>query len=165
MIQQSCYGRTSPTQATELPHHKDMTSGLILLQIKSTSLAALMVVRLPPSVFRFRFALWEKAHVVNVGSLPKANGVSMKTWCVLSGTNCCMPTVTVEVFNDLHRYDTSTETWENLTSKADPDATSPSPRWGHGLITAGGRLFIFGGIDVDGMHSPSNIPRNIRVLS
>ena len=59
----------------------------------------------------------------------------------------------MELFNDLHEYDISTEAWENLTIMADPTSkgAQPSPRWGHGLISVAGKLFIFGGIDEHGM--------------
>jgi hypothetical protein len=50
----------------------------------------------------------------------------------------------------MHVYNTSTAAWTNLTGQADPSSAPPSPRWGHGLVSAGGNLYIFGGIGEDG---------------
>ena len=46
-------------------------------------------------------------------------------------------------FNDLHAYDPANRTWTNLS---DPlSGQPPSPRESHGLIAAGGRLYVMGG--------------------
>ncbi len=50
--------------------------------------------------------------------------------------------------NDLHIYDPSARTWTDR-SVAD-SGIQPSPRNGHGFITAAGRLFVQGGWDGNG---------------
>ncbi len=44
---------------------------------------------------------------------------------------------------DLHSYDIAAHKWTDLSNIS--NGVSPSPRWGHGFATAGGRLYLHGG--------------------
>ena len=47
------------------------------------------------------------------------------------------------LFGDLYKYDPVSMAWTNLSSNA--SGTRPCPRYGHGFMAAGGRLYVHGG--------------------
>ena len=51
--------------------------------------------------------------------------------------------ILADIFNDLYQLDISNLAWINLTGPA--QSLMPGPRAGHGLVSANGRLFVFGG--------------------
>ena len=49
------------------------------------------------------------------------------------------------ILNDLMAFDTVNLIWQNLST-----AQAPVPRYAHGFIAAGGRLYLLGGVDTHG---------------
>jgi hypothetical protein len=50
--------------------------------------------------------------------------------------------------NDLYAYDLTSYKWTDLSYIS--KGVIPSPRWGHGFVTAGGRLYLQGGYGSNG---------------
>ncbi len=53
--------------------------------------------------------------------------------------------------DDLHSFDPATMAWTLLSAAAD-SAPAPSARYWHGFTSAGGKLYVHGGIDSALMH-------------
>ena len=63
---------------------------------------------------------------------------------------CVELTVVAGDFNDMFRFDPSTNSWEEVNYRGTP----PSSRHGHGFVTAhDGALYIFGGMNSAGEDS------------
>ena len=56
-------------------------------------------------------------------------------------------------------YDTSTQTWTDLTSAT--SGIPPTARQSHGFAALDGKLYVFGGLDESG--SPVQLPRVKRI--
>ena len=56
---------------------------------------------------------------------------------------------TAHLLNDLHEYDPATRAWTDLSAAI--SGTPPSPRGLHGFTSAGGKLYVHGGLGDNGM--------------
>ena len=52
------------------------------------------------------------------------------------------------MFSDLYSFDLANMTWTLLS--ANKDSTWPSARWDHGFTSAGGKLYVHGGVSFNG---------------
>ncbi len=55
----------------------------------------------------------------------------------------------VSFLNDMHELDPATLEWTPHTAQI--GGNQPSPRYDHGFAAAAGRLFLFGGLDEQGV--------------
>jgi hypothetical protein len=55
------------------------------------------------------------------------------------------------MYDDLFQYDPLSVTMTNLSESGVITGTPPTPRMAHGLVVAGGELFVFGGNSLQGI--------------